>query len=295
MKSGNAQMAIFLDLSRINHSCIPNAKYDENHDKEQLELYSVTRIRAGEEVTICYGQDFEFKTGVERNAHLRCLYGFTCKCRACADPVFAALSDRRRSMLKNDFFCGMQGMPTAPDFSAKALGIEDPDNIRPTKTTHLAGGFANSFQIFRPGTIQLMRRAQKLKFDEGLLGGGLMELNMYASFHLCVLQKRITDSRGAAHRAAIPMHLLPDLQRCLPLMLASEILLRKMTPPEDVTGQAILQSNKNQLRMWNVVIQKEMTEETAQHLVTEIMSKKPDPFSKNPAGPLIFLGIGGIN
>jgi hypothetical protein len=36
-------------------------------------------------------------------------------------------------MLKNDFFCGINGMPVAPDFSAKAHGTEDPNSIRPTK------------------------------------------------------------------------------------------------------------------------------------------------------------------
>jgi len=65
---GKMSSAIFLDMSRINHSCLPNAQYRANWDKEQMELYSNTRIRAGEEVTICYGSNFDYQTGAERNA-----------------------------------------------------------------------------------------------------------------------------------------------------------------------------------------------------------------------------------
>jgi hypothetical protein len=77
---GKMSSAVFPDMSRINHSCLLNAQYRANWDKEQMELYSNTRIRAGEEVTICYGSDFDYQTGAERNAHLRCIYGFACKC-----------------------------------------------------------------------------------------------------------------------------------------------------------------------------------------------------------------------
>jgi len=170
---GKLTHAIFLDMSRINHSCLPNADYHENWEKKELELYSNTRIRAGEEVTICYGSEFDYKTGAERNAHLKCIYGFTCKCRACTDPVFSVLSDRRRRMLKNDFFCGMLGMPRAPDYSAETIGIETPNSIQPAKTQYLQQGFADGSQIFRPGTVQLMRRTVKLRYDEGLGGDNL--------------------------------------------------------------------------------------------------------------------------
>jgi SET domain-containing protein len=92
--------AIFLDLSRINHSCLPNAEYHDNLEKERMELYAAKGIRKGEEVTICYGSDFHYRTGEERNAHLKYGFGFTCKCRACADPTFKAMKDRRRELLK---------------------------------------------------------------------------------------------------------------------------------------------------------------------------------------------------
>jgi len=96
-------------------------------------------------------------------------------------------------MLKNDFFCGINGMPVAPDFSAKAHGIEDPNSIRPTKIQFLHGGFSNGIQIFRPGTVQLMRRAVKLRYDEGL-GDNLSEMNAAASSALCIMHKRMIDS-----------------------------------------------------------------------------------------------------
>ena len=133
VKDRNPLSAIFLDLSRINHSCLPNAEYHANFQKERMELYSTKGIEKGEEVTICYGEDFMYKTGEERNAYLRYVYGFSCKCRACADPGFREVSDRRRRMLKQGWYCGMSGMPVAPDFSAKALGIDGPSSARPIR------------------------------------------------------------------------------------------------------------------------------------------------------------------
>jgi hypothetical protein len=50
---GSCSSAIFLDMSRINHSCFPNAEYNENYWDNRMELYSIRPIRAGEEVTVC--------------------------------------------------------------------------------------------------------------------------------------------------------------------------------------------------------------------------------------------------
>ncbi|KAE9362949.1 hypothetical protein N431DRAFT_475135 [Stipitochalara longipes BDJ] len=202
-------------MSRINHSCLPNAEYHPNWEKDQMELYSNTKIRAGEEVTICYGRDFDYKTSAERNAHLKCIYGFTCKYRACADPTFVILSDQRRRLLKNDFFCGMRGMRIAPDFSAKANGIDDPNSIQPARI-HSLQGFPDGIQIFRPGTVQLMRRAVKLRYDEGLGGANLRELNCYATSALSVMHKRMVDARRG-----VPVDPLPHIKRCVQLVIAA--------------------------------------------------------------------------
>jgi hypothetical protein len=210
MNDDKIKSAIFLDMSRINQSCLPNSEYHSNWKKEQLKLYSTNRIQAGEEVTICYGHEFDCKTGAERNAHLRCIYGFTCKCRACPDTKFSALSDRRRRMLKNDFYCGIQGMPAAADFSAKTLGIEDPSNTQPTVVQSVRSGFPDGMQIFRPGTIQLMRRAVKLRYDEGLGDRNLEYLNAYASTTLCVMHRCMVYGRRG-----LPVDPLPDIERCV--------------------------------------------------------------------------------
>jgi hypothetical protein len=167
-RDGSCVSNIFLEMSRINHSCSPNAEYNENHDKNQIELYSIKPICAGEEVTICYPPEFQFRTGAERNAYLSYICGFTCKCGACADPEFASMSDRRRRMLKEDRYCGILGRPVAPDFSAKALGIEGPSSVRPITSTQLRGGFLGGIKISRPGTLGLLRRTVKLQYDEGL-------------------------------------------------------------------------------------------------------------------------------
>ncbi|KAF8852109.1 hypothetical protein BDZ45DRAFT_749947 [Acephala macrosclerotiorum] len=203
---------VFLDMSRINHSCVPNAEYNANLGKGRMELYSTRRIEGGEEVTISYGHQFLYKTEEERNSHLRYIYGFTCTCRACTDADFKAVSDRRRRALKEDFYCGMHGHTNAPDFSAKALDIEGPSSIRPGCSTQKIGdGFSNGIQISRPGTLELMRRSLKLKFDEGLRGEILLgSMFTYASATLIVMHKRMRE-----RRSRMPVDPVTDLKRLI--------------------------------------------------------------------------------
>ena len=176
-----------------------------------MELFSIKPIAAGEEVMINYGQSFEHKTGVERNAYLRYVYGFTCKCKACADPVFGPRSDRRRTMPKHDFYCGMHGMAKAPDFSAKATGLDGPPSVRPFMQEIKVNGYRDGFNIFRPGTVEFMRRAVKLRYDEGFTGSEhLSSMNAYAGSALCNMHKRMVD-----RKSGLPVDPLPEVARCI--------------------------------------------------------------------------------
>lgn len=195
-EDGSCVCAIFLDMSRINHSCLPNAEYNENYRDNRMELYSTRPILAGEEVTICYPPEFQFRTGNERNAYLRYIKRFTCKCPACADSTFAPMSDRRRQMLKEDVYCGINGWPVAPDFSARALNIEGPSSVRPIIMNQpQGGGFPGGADISRPGTLGLLRRVVKLQYDERLFGESLLgEMFSYAVAYLEDRGKRFQNN-----------------------------------------------------------------------------------------------------
>jgi hypothetical protein len=276
---GSCICAIFLDMARINHSCLPNAEYNENYRDNRMELYSIRPIRAGEEVTICYIPDSQFKTGDERNAYLRYIRGFTCKCPACEDSIFAPMSDRRRRMLKEDVYCGIKGRPVTPDFSAKTLNIEEPSSIRPIIMNQpQGGGFPGGVDISRPGTLGLLRRIVKLQYDEGLFGEPLLgEMFAYAMAYL--------EDRGKwfQNNPFLPSSDPPgEVERCIKLEQATEILLRKILPQEPRV-KAMGQMKDLHLRMSNQAHIREPSVAECQRIIHSIMSKEPDPFSGDSA------------
>ncbi|EJD43878.1 hypothetical protein AURDEDRAFT_88438 [Auricularia subglabra TFB-10046 SS5] len=87
---------VFPTLSRLNHSCRPNANPQWNSETLTIELRALRPIRAGEEVTITYSPDLLIPA-YQRRASLREAYHFTCTCTACSD---AAVSDARRAEIR---------------------------------------------------------------------------------------------------------------------------------------------------------------------------------------------------
>jgi hypothetical protein len=122
-----------------------------------------------------------------------------------------------------------------------------------------------------------MRRAVKLRYDEGL-GDNSSEMNVAASSALCVMHKRMIDSPRR-----VPQDPLPEIGRCIQSLIATDLLLRPTTMEDPAIRGARSGSTKNILRMWNVIVQEEMTVTQARQLITEIMGREPDPFSKSPA------------
>ncbi|KAL1667185.1 hypothetical protein GGF50DRAFT_49164 [Schizophyllum commune] len=104
--------AIFMQASRINHSCSPNAKWEWDRKTLALTLRAVRPIRAGEEITINY-VDVALPRA-ERRARLRATYHFDCHCPACArdDPR----SDAARAELR----AFGTGLPTFEDWTRDA-------------------------------------------------------------------------------------------------------------------------------------------------------------------------------
>ncbi|MCJ1455194.1 hypothetical protein MMC28_005548, partial [Mycoblastus sanguinarius] len=87
--------AVFVNASRINHSCVPNTRfYFDEFTKRQI-FVAASDVAKGHEITICYCPPF--LTCRERNERLK-HYQFSCACGACTDDD--GVSDRRRVRLR---------------------------------------------------------------------------------------------------------------------------------------------------------------------------------------------------
>ncbi|KAH9222510.1 hypothetical protein DL95DRAFT_454516 [Leptodontidium sp. 2 PMI_412] len=81
--------AIFPTFSFINHSCVPNAHYSGVENQRRGNLYAVGDIRAGDEITINYGD------------HTRGHKGFQRSCLLCTSSLERrAQSDNQRDRIK---------------------------------------------------------------------------------------------------------------------------------------------------------------------------------------------------
>lgn len=86
---------LFLNISRINHSCIPNANTGDISDT--MRVVAIRPISMGEEIFISYHTMMNAMTQTQRLNYLHWSYGFQCRCIACSlDGEKAWLSDGRR-------------------------------------------------------------------------------------------------------------------------------------------------------------------------------------------------------
>ncbi|KAF8193689.1 hypothetical protein BJ912DRAFT_848234 [Pholiota molesta] len=91
---------VFLQTSRCNHSCGPNAKWEWDQSTFSLVLTAVRQINPGEEITIAYvPPHLPHKV---RESTLREMYGFACLCSFCSQaPEQLEKSDAAREWLTN--------------------------------------------------------------------------------------------------------------------------------------------------------------------------------------------------
>lgn len=68
--------AVFEVASRINHSCVPNARFRWDDEARRMDYYTVTKVLEGEEVCIDYGHT---------KGRLLKYYGFECACGGCTE------------------------------------------------------------------------------------------------------------------------------------------------------------------------------------------------------------------
>ncbi|KAJ5823351.1 hypothetical protein N7447_005691 [Penicillium robsamsonii] len=89
---------IYPTISRINHSCLPNAHNSWDGASGHENIYAVRLIEAGEEITIPYDHG---GPSDERRRHLKKAFGFDCDCSICSrQPDELQQSDERRREIK---------------------------------------------------------------------------------------------------------------------------------------------------------------------------------------------------
>ncbi|KAG5730276.1 SET domain-containing protein 5 [Termitomyces sp. T112] len=93
-------MGIFPTISRVNHSCSPNADYIWNLRTFTCHLVALRHIAAGEQIFIAYTPISDPRTS--RQEYLRSKYAFTCTCASCTLPKdLSVRSDIKRKILSS--------------------------------------------------------------------------------------------------------------------------------------------------------------------------------------------------
>lgn len=76
--------AIFIAISRFNHSCVPLAEFHWNTDLKRQEIRAIVPIQGGQEITLCYvTSEVLTKSKAERQKRFLEHYGFECACPDC--------------------------------------------------------------------------------------------------------------------------------------------------------------------------------------------------------------------
>lgn len=98
------QGGLFLEASRINHSCNHNAQNTWNANSDQLTIHVFKDVEVGEEITISYLNGSEsYKT---RQAVLKNKFGFNCVCHLCS----LSSEQRRQSDRRLDEITRLDGL-----------------------------------------------------------------------------------------------------------------------------------------------------------------------------------------
>lgn len=89
---------VLLNISRINHSCKPNALVDDTgHTTSVLALRTISK---DEEVLVEYRDLLQSLTTGQRQQYLQAYWGFQCSCTLCSMPAnLRSLSDTRRQLI----------------------------------------------------------------------------------------------------------------------------------------------------------------------------------------------------
>lgn len=79
---GTGHQALFGEICRINHDCVPNCQGNFNQNLDRFTIHSIQPIQQNEELTISYLSEHG-ALKESRQGRLRQQYGFLCDCPAC--------------------------------------------------------------------------------------------------------------------------------------------------------------------------------------------------------------------
>ena len=88
----DGKSGIFVEASRFNHSCIPNAHFSWNTNTEEITIHAVIDIPLHTEIFINYRPNSFFKPTTQRQRELQDDYGFICNCSGC-QPIILGQPD----------------------------------------------------------------------------------------------------------------------------------------------------------------------------------------------------------
>eukprot|EP00931_Biecheleriopsis_adriatica_P062108 TRINITY_DN37399_c0_g1_i1.p1 TRINITY_DN37399_c0_g1~~TRINITY_DN37399_c0_g1_i1.p1 ORF type:complete len:392 (+),score=98.98 TRINITY_DN37399_c0_g1_i1:59-1177(+) len=95
-----SERGLFFQISRLNHSCSPNAMQSWVETTRQMQVRAVREIEAGEEICLAY-IDPSY-TWATRQQDFRDNFGFVCKCPVCSLPEGSQerrISDKNRGQM----------------------------------------------------------------------------------------------------------------------------------------------------------------------------------------------------
>jgi len=168
-------------MSRLNHSCIPNAAWEQEND--HFRVFALCHISQGEEITVCYNENFFYMTTNLRKALQKHIYGFICDCKACdTSNDFSRISDERRTLIGHLYF-RLAGM-TKPDFDLP--GAEEAET---NSTMPLIGRIAahphGPLAVWSDEAVEHQIGLAELLREEGLLGLSVADHYNGAARSLC--------------------------------------------------------------------------------------------------------------
>ena len=109
---GDGTQALFRDICRVNHSCVPNGQGNFNKGIGKFTIHAVRPIDNEEEITISY-LDEHGAPKHSRQSKLSDGYGFDCSCPICESGTeLSRKSEERRMNLRKMLFEHAQRMPT---------------------------------------------------------------------------------------------------------------------------------------------------------------------------------------
>lgn len=100
---------VFVNVSRINHSCKPNAKHTWNSKLQQQTVYAIRKIHEGEEITLSY---LAGGSSEERQGILKSHFRFECKCELCSLPPNALRASDGRIIRAQNLSEGIEDVDT---------------------------------------------------------------------------------------------------------------------------------------------------------------------------------------